>query len=255
MKFIIALSLIVLSGCSAVIARTGIEGTDLSRIRVGAARMDVEFVLGPPVSSVTDPDGTVRYSYGYRAEFPPDKERAGTNAALAVVSLGLSELITTPLEVAKARTRTLKIVYGEDSRVVSVSGFPKDPAQVIDGAIREYHRNINQVRLGVSQSEVRKKIGDPRPAGHIWPSERARLPDGSEFTILYYRVTHIPDDRITKDELAPFLFINDILKAIGWVAVTATAESFEGAEQQKVEQVTGTGFLLAAGLISLRRDT
>ena len=109
----------------------------------------------------------------------------------------------------------------------------------IESAISHYNQNIGQVRLGMSEKEVRSVLGDPGPSGSVFPVERTTTADGTPITILYYRTARIPDGRTTKDEMIPLLFVGDGLRAIGWTALQIAEIPKTG---PATKETTGTCF-------------
>ncbi len=102
----------------------------------------------------------------------------------------------------------------------------------VDSAIRRYNQNAGKVQLEMSEQEVRGILGDPGPAGYIYPAERTTL-DGAPVTILYYRTARIPDGLTTDDEMTPLLFVEDRLRAIGWTALKVYASRPEQSVPEK----------------------
>jgi hypothetical protein len=83
---------VMLSACSAMKELEGVPGTDISTVKVGTTRQQVESVLGTPKREwVTRAD--VRYClYRYDAGVEPDPADAAALAFLDIASLGLAEL-------------------------------------------------------------------------------------------------------------------------------------------------------------------
>ena len=56
------------------------------------------------------------------------------------------------------------------------------------------------------------------PASWLRPPEQF-VKDGKNVFIHFQRTGRIPDDRLTDDELTPYLFVDDKLASIGWTAL------------------------------------
>ncbi|MGH7380881.1 MAG: trypsin-like peptidase domain-containing protein [Candidatus Methylomirabilales bacterium] len=120
--------------------------------------------------------------------------------------------------------------------LLSVAGCALASIGRIESAISRYNENIGRVRIGMSEQEVRNILGDPSPPGYVYPLERTTLSDQTPVTILYYRTARIPDGLTTDDEMTPFLFTGDRLRAFGWRAVRVYRPGSEG------QASTGTCF-------------
>jgi len=115
----------------------------------------------------------------------------------------------------------------------------------IDNAIDRYHKNVGKVHLEMSEQEVRAILGNPGPAGYIYPAERTTF-DGTSVIILYYRTARIPDDLTTDDEMTPLLFIGDRLRAIGWTAMRLyAARTGQTVPERSAETKTASGTCFA----------
>lgn len=107
-------TLVLIQGCSAIMAGKKQTRKDLSVIRVGGSRDDIVGVLGAPYMSTRTDDGGVKDIYKL-------VENAGTeetktiavvgHTALDVCTLGLWEIVGTPLEIATQEEATVFILY------------------------------------------------------------------------------------------------------------------------------------------------
>ena len=86
------------AGCSVGMAMSGKEQKDTSVVFPGAPRDVVVAKLGPPETSTKDADGNIVDSWMIVKGNAPSGGRAAMNAGLDVFSLGLWEVIGTPLE-------------------------------------------------------------------------------------------------------------------------------------------------------------
>ena len=106
-------------GCSVGMAMSGKEQKDTSVIFPGSPRDVVVAKLGPPETSTKDADGNIVDSWMIVKGNAPSGGRAAMHAGLDVFSLGLWEVIGTPLEMGAAseeRTRYV-ITYDKDNKI------------------------------------------------------------------------------------------------------------------------------------------
>ncbi|MBN1126396.1 MAG: hypothetical protein JXA82_15430 [Sedimentisphaerales bacterium] len=106
--------LVLIQGCSAIMAGKKQTRKDLSVIRVGGNRDDIVHVLGAPYMSTRTDDGGCKDIYKL-------VENAGTketktlaivgHTTMDVVTLGLWEIVGTPLEIATQEEATVFILY------------------------------------------------------------------------------------------------------------------------------------------------
>ena len=116
-----ALALIpVLAACSVGMALSGEENPDLGAIRVGAARGEVELHLGAPVKSASLDDGRRADVYQYQIGNQPSAGRAIGHGVMDVLTLGLWEVVGTPIEGVQGETYHATITYDRDDRVVDI---------------------------------------------------------------------------------------------------------------------------------------
>ena len=77
--------------------------------------------LGPPVQTSTQPDGTVISTYEYEIGNEPSAGRAVGHAAMDVLTLGVWEIVGTPIEGVTGDKYRAIITYGADNRVANIS--------------------------------------------------------------------------------------------------------------------------------------
>ena len=107
------------TGCSVGMAMSGKEQKDTSVVFPGAPRDVVVAKLGPPETSTKDADGNIVDSWMIVKGNAPSGGRAAMHAGLDVFSLGLWEVIGTPIEMGAAgeeRTRYV-ITYDKDNKI------------------------------------------------------------------------------------------------------------------------------------------
>ena len=104
-------------GCSVGMALSGDENPDLSAIKVGATRGEVELHLGPPIETKTGRNGMRIDTYEYEIGDEPSAGRAVAHGVADVVTLGLWELVGTPIEAVQGETYRTTITYDSKDRV------------------------------------------------------------------------------------------------------------------------------------------
>jgi hypothetical protein len=114
------LALIALSGCSVGMALSGKENPDLGSVKVGAARGEVELHLGPPVRSAAIASGSRTDVYEYEIGNEPSAGRAIGHGALDVLTLGLWEIVGTPIEGFQGEKYEATITYDQNDKVVDI---------------------------------------------------------------------------------------------------------------------------------------
>jgi hypothetical protein len=114
-----------IQACSVGMALSGSEAPDLSAIKVGATRGEVELHLGTPLQSDTLADGNRADVYEYEIGNEPDTARAMGHGVMDVLTLGIWEVIGTPIEASQGKKYRCTIIYGPDDRVVAIRAGPK----------------------------------------------------------------------------------------------------------------------------------
>ncbi|MGH8064534.1 MAG: hypothetical protein ACRERE_04710 [Candidatus Entotheonellia bacterium] len=113
--------LAVCTGCSVGMAMSGKEAPNLGAFRVGSPRGQVELQLGSPIASTTEPDGTRTDLYTYELGNEPSAGRAVGHAVMDVLTLGLWEVVGTPIEAFQGQTRRVAITYDRHDRVLALN--------------------------------------------------------------------------------------------------------------------------------------
>lgn len=115
-----------LPGCSVHMAATGPREPNLNVVQRGAFRAVVEAEMGPPVS-VLKYDMGEACTYQYELGRAPDMGRAMIYLVFDIFTLGLWELIGTPLEKSLGEKHKMVVFYNQDNEVLSVGERPKTP--------------------------------------------------------------------------------------------------------------------------------
>jgi hypothetical protein len=110
--------LIALTGCSVGMAMSGKPDPNLGAFGVGSSRGQVEMHIGSPTTSTTLPDGTRMDLYSYEIGNTPSPGRAIGHGVMDVLTLGLWEVIGTPIEAWTGQTHSLAVTYDASDRVI-----------------------------------------------------------------------------------------------------------------------------------------
>lgn len=118
-RFMLALSPFLFSGCAVYMAAKGTPGPYESGPFAGQDRDAVIADLGPPKESI-DSNGRRFEVYEYNAGNEASPWRAVVHGVLDVCSLGLWEIIGTPIEMAQGKKVRVAIEYDDSGRVSQV---------------------------------------------------------------------------------------------------------------------------------------
>ena len=100
---------------------SGEKDPDLTVVRTGASRGEVELQLGEPKTTTALEDGAVRCVYAYQLGNTPSAGRAIGHGAMDVVTFGLWEVVGTPIEAVSGDKYELAITYDKDSKVSEIA--------------------------------------------------------------------------------------------------------------------------------------
>ncbi len=114
--------ILTLQGCSVGMAMSGKEQKDTSILFPGSPRSVVIAKLGPPETSTKSEEETYIDSYLIVKGNAPSTGRAVAHGALDVVSLGLWELIGTPIEMGAGSEDVYRIIiyYDKSEKIKNV---------------------------------------------------------------------------------------------------------------------------------------
>ena len=107
------------TGCSAIMAASGEQDPDLSIVRVGATRAEVELQLGEPYKVQRLGEREVAY-YEFEVGDEPSAGRSMGHAVMFVATLGVWELIFTPVEATRGDDHKVVISYDGQDRVTAI---------------------------------------------------------------------------------------------------------------------------------------
>jgi len=86
-----------LAGCSVGMAMSGKKDPNLGAFRIGSTRGEVELQLGSPISTTTTAEGRRVDLYEYEIGNEPSAGRAIAHGVMDVLTLGIWEIIGTPI--------------------------------------------------------------------------------------------------------------------------------------------------------------
>lgn len=121
-NFMMIMSLLCLCGCSVGMALSGKQEPNIGAVKVGSTRGEVEMHLGSPATSTTLADGTRVDIYEYELGNEPSAGRAVGHGVMDVLTLGLWEVVGTPIEGVQGEKRQLNITYDDSEHVKSITG-------------------------------------------------------------------------------------------------------------------------------------
>jgi len=110
---------LLLTGCSVFMAATPREAPDLSRVRKGASRADIESVLGKPISFIRKRGGDVA-TYQFISGDKKNYGRAAAYAVIDVLTLGASEFVTFPIEALQGNRHVVRVIYTPSGKAMGV---------------------------------------------------------------------------------------------------------------------------------------
>lgn len=105
------------AGCSVGMALHGEEQRDLSTLKVGADRSQVETTLFTPASEVSLPDGHTQCTYFFEVGNEPSAGRAAMHGLMDVLTLGIWELAGTPIEATQGDDMQVVVIYDAAGKV------------------------------------------------------------------------------------------------------------------------------------------
>ena len=170
------------SGCSVFMAAAGKREPNISMITIGAHRAEVELQLGSPRTSSAHEDGLYRNDiYEYELGNEPSAGRAVAHGVMDLFTLGLWEIVGTPVEAFKGEKREIVITYDADDRVTAINRPPTEaargqpvahktkPSRVVTPAPNSHIAAAQasptmpwqQLRAGMPATQVKNLLGEP----------------------------------------------------------------------------------------------
>lgn len=115
----LAISALILEGCSVGMAMNGKKEPDLRAIRAGAHRAEIELQLGYPISSNKVGENTIDV-YEVELGNTPSAGRAMGHAVMDVLTLGIWEIAGTPIEATVGEKKGIAVTYDKDDIAIRV---------------------------------------------------------------------------------------------------------------------------------------
>lgn len=106
-------------GCSVYMAMKGKKDPNLSVVKVGVPKQEIEMELGSPTQTTSLDNGARVCIYDYEIGNEPSPGRAAGHAVLDILTIGLWEIVGTPIEGYTGTKYTIKITYDKDDKVLS----------------------------------------------------------------------------------------------------------------------------------------
>lgn len=116
-----AMLFLPMQGCSVMMAMSGDKDPNFAVLQVGAPRGVVELELGTAVEQHVARDGTTTCVYEYTIGNKPSGGRAVAHGVMDVLTLGLWEVIGTPVEAFLPKHHRITVVYDARQTVVAVN--------------------------------------------------------------------------------------------------------------------------------------
>ena len=113
-----------LTGCSVGMALSGETQPDLAVCSVGAERSEIELQLGKPTAVSNLPDGGQACTYEYQLGNEPSPGRAVVHGAMDVLTMGLWEVVGTPVEAVQGKKYRMTVDYDSDGRTTRITTQP-----------------------------------------------------------------------------------------------------------------------------------
>ena len=123
--------LLILSGCSMVMATHGHPEPNFDRIKTGATREVIEHEFGTPIASQLLEEGTQKVTYKYEMGNSPNPGRATVYlyAYLTIIGI-LGEPIYSLVELMQGHDEETTVIYGPDNSALMISGYEPLPPSV-----------------------------------------------------------------------------------------------------------------------------
>jgi hypothetical protein len=138
-------AILVLSGCSIVMALHGNKEPDFEHIKVGMTKEEIDFEFNRSGTSKELGDGKTQVTYKYEVGNSPSPGRAAVNGYVDLYTIGLAEPILTLIELFQGDDVETEIVYGSDQRVLEIRGYvPPPPSAELKAAQEEQDKFIRK---------------------------------------------------------------------------------------------------------------
>lgn len=116
---ILMLSALPLTACSVAMSLQGDKDPNMNNVKQGAKRTDIDIQLGAPSSTERLPNGQTRAIYDYEVGQEASTGRAVVHGVMDVLTLGIWEVVGTPIEALKGDKMRLQVIYDAQDNVIS----------------------------------------------------------------------------------------------------------------------------------------
>jgi Caspase domain len=149
-------AVLILSGCSIAMALHGNREPNFEHIAVGATKEEIDFEFNRPGTSKDLGDGKTEVIYKYEIGNSPNPARAGVNGLIDLYTIGIAELILTPIEFFQGKDVETRIVYGPDNKVLEVLGYTPPPiSATVEMAQEEQEKYIRKRPVSMPSDQQR----------------------------------------------------------------------------------------------------
>ncbi len=128
------------TACSVGLALDGEDQPDLSILKPGVERTRIEAELGQPNSVVALDGGRTQSTYYYEIGNESSGGRAAVHAGMDVLTLGLWELVGTPMEAMQGEDMKLVVTYDSAGKAESFDVSKRDDDNAPASARAPSHR-------------------------------------------------------------------------------------------------------------------
>ncbi len=132
LKLSLVIVLVGTAGCSVGMAMSGKKDPNLGAFHAGSSRGEVELQMGSPTKTVANADGTRTDIYEYEIGNEPSAGRAVGHAVMDLLTLGIWEVIGTPVEAFQGEKHELIVHYDRKDKVVGINSRRLEPEEVSD---------------------------------------------------------------------------------------------------------------------------
>lgn len=116
---LVGLLAITLTGCSVAMALHGKEDVDIAALHIGQPRAEVILLLGQPAKTITTETGRTDV-FAVEKGNAPSAGRAIGHGAMDVLTLGLWEVIGTPVEGLSSSKQQITVKYDKEDKVTNL---------------------------------------------------------------------------------------------------------------------------------------